>query len=85
LQLVEIQKLINEARLDPNLWYARLRQLLGRYFATHGPRQLPDCVDCLPSELISMEAKLRIAMNSSGETGGMTSETMDFWPILSYL
>ena len=52
------------------LWYARLRQLLGRYFATHGPRQLPHCVeDCLPVELISMEAELRAAMGNSTEEG----------------
>gem|GEM_PF-2394333 len=52
------------------LWYARLRQLLGRYFATHGPRRLPHCVeDCLPVELISMEAELRAAMGTSSEEG----------------
>ncbi len=74
----ELCDLIAEAQLNPNLYYARLRQLLGRYFATHGPRQLPDCIDCLPSELISMEAELRLAMSTTSETGEMASESSDF-------
>jgi len=74
----ELCDLIAEARLDPNLYYARLRQLLGRYFATHGPRQLPDCIDCLPSELISMEAELRLAMSANSERGEMALESSDY-------
>ena len=60
---------IMELRVDPNTWYAQLRQLLGRYFAQHGPRQLPDCFLCEPTELISMEAELRLSNSSQAESG----------------
>jgi len=48
----------------------QLRILLGRYFETHGPSQLPDCIqDCHLTQLSKMEAELREAMEGAGQEG----------------
>lgn len=51
-------------------YWIQLRQLLGRYFDTHGPNQLPDCIpDCRMVELTQAEYELRTAKQVSEETG----------------
>ena len=71
---------LQEATRDWSRFHARLRQLLGRYYATHGPTQLPDCIlDCYPTELIRYESELRQAMRADGSvsqnTEGRPSES----------
>ena len=47
-------------------YWLKLRQLLGRYFDTHGPRRLPDCIpDCMMTEVAILEAELRAAMKGN--------------------
>ena len=57
------------ARFDALSWLAQLQQLLGRYYATHGPQSLPECLEleCIPSELFEMEYELRAAMSVDTE------------------
>ena len=65
-----ICELIQGATEDADLYYARLRQILGRYFEEHGPNQLPDCIsDCVPIEVIEFETELRAAF--SAESSGV--------------
>lgn len=62
---------------DVQGWYSRLRQVLGSYFATHGPGWLPDCVkDCYPTELIEYEHELRTAMTGQSTANNVESESL---------
>lgn len=55
--------------LSGSEYWIKLRQLLGRYFDTHGPNQLPDCIsDCRMVELTQAEYALRTAREVSEET-----------------
>lgn len=63
------EHLADNDRLNAKLWYAKLKLLLGRYFATHGPQSLPTCLqDCDPAELMRMEAELRLSGNAGGQS-----------------
>lgn len=56
-------------------YWTKLKILLGRYFATHGPNQLPDCIqECHLTELARMEATLRQGMK--GQPGQSAGQTM---------
>ncbi len=65
------------AGLDPDQYWLRLRQLLGRYFKTHAPIQILDCIpDCELVALAEAEYELRQAMRGVGvdESSGVLAQ-----------
>ena len=56
------------AELDPDQYWLKLRQLLGRYYDTHAPSQILDCIpDCALVGLVEAEYELRQAMRGVGD------------------